>query len=105
MMPPARSARLLMGLAALGALALGTLAVETWLAPPRHLQREEFHRLVGGLGLGPALHLDGCAFGMDSRLEECCSAGYAPLPGGACLCPRHGGGAWSQQGGGDAPLP
>lgn len=51
----------------------------------------EFQRLVGGLGFGPALDLSGCAFGFDPRLDASCAEEYAPLPGGACFCPRHAG--------------
>lgn len=50
---------------------------------------EEFQRLVGGLGFGPAVDLSGCAFGLDPRLEGTCSEEVGPVPGGACFCPRH----------------
>lgn len=55
---------------------------------------EEFQRLLGGLGFGPALDLSGCPFGFDPRLDGSCGAEYFPLPGGTCCCPRHAGSIW-----------
>jgi len=52
---------------------------------------EEFQRLVGGVGFGPALDLSGCAFGFDPRLDGSCAEEDGPVPGGACFCPRHAG--------------
>lgn len=51
----------------------------------------EFQRLIGGLGFGPALHLDGCAAGFDPRLDADCAWQRGPVPGGRCFCPRHAG--------------
>ncbi len=56
---------------------------------------EEFQRLVGGVGFGPALDLSACAFGLDPRLDGSCSADSGPVPGGACFCPRHCGSVFS----------
>jgi hypothetical protein len=67
---------------------------------------EEFQRLVGGVGFGPALDLSGCAFGLDPRLDRECQEECGPVPGGACFCPRHAGSVFSYpplKGG--APLP
>jgi hypothetical protein len=55
----------------------------------RPSRAEPFHRLVGGLGFGPALDLSGCAFGLDPRLDGDCAEECGPIPGGACFCPRH----------------
>jgi hypothetical protein len=52
---------------------------------------EEFQRLVGGVGFGPALDLSVCAFGFDPRLDGACAAECGAVPGGACFCPRHAG--------------
>jgi hypothetical protein len=57
----------------------------------REGQSEAFQRLVGGLGFGPAVDLDGCPFGFDPRLDGSCSQQRGPIPGGACFCPRHAG--------------
>ncbi len=54
-------------------------------------QAEQFHRLVGGLGFGPALDLSDCVFGFDPRLDDGCAYDRGPIPGGACVCPRHAG--------------
>lgn len=51
----------------------------------------EFQRLVGGLGFGPAFDLDGCAAGLDPRLDAPCALLRGPVPGGRCFCPRHAG--------------
>lgn len=50
----------------------------------------EFHRLVGGLGFGPATHLAHCPFSFDPRLCPECPYDRGPLPGGRRLCPEHG---------------
>jgi hypothetical protein len=56
---------------------------------------EEFQRLVGGLGFGPALDLSGCAFGFDPRLDGGCAEECGPVPGGASFCPHHAGSVFS----------
>jgi hypothetical protein len=57
----------------------------------RSAHAEQFQRLVGGVGFGPALDLSGCAFGFDPRLDGGCAEESGPIPGGACFCPRHAG--------------
>jgi hypothetical protein len=85
-----RGSGLLLTLLLLAGAAVAVLAEEGH--DPRDLSRgEEFQRLVGGLGFGPALDLSGCAFGFDPRLDGSCAWETGPLPGGACLCPRHAG--------------
>jgi hypothetical protein len=77
---------------------------------------EEFQRLLGGVGFGPAMDLSGCAFGFDPRLDGSCSEDRGSIPGGACFCPRHAGSLFVYpplqrdrlsivEGGGDAPPP
>ncbi len=51
---------------------------------------EEFQRLVGGLGFGPAVDLAGCVFSFDPRLCDRCPYDLGPIPGGAYFCPHHG---------------
>ena len=51
----------------------------------------DFQGLVGGLGFGAALDLEGCPFAFDPRLDGGCAAAVGPVPGGACFCGRHGG--------------
>ena len=50
---------------------------------------EEFQRLVGGLGFGPAQDLSRCAFSFDPRLCPACPNDCDPVPGGIFLCPYH----------------
>jgi hypothetical protein len=52
---------------------------------------QEFHRLVGGLGYGPALDLSGCDFAFDPRLATGCSYDCGPIPCGLYFCPHHAG--------------
>ena len=52
-------------------------------------QAREFQRLVGGLGFGPALDLERCAFSFDPRLCPTCPNDWGPTPAGMCFCPYH----------------
>jgi hypothetical protein len=54
-------------------------------------QAREFHRLVGGLGLGPATELGRCEQAFDPRLSPGCSCDVGPVPGGVYFCPHHAG--------------
>jgi hypothetical protein len=54
-------------------------------------QAEEFHRLVGGIGFGPALDLERCEFSFDPRLCAACANDTGPVPGGLFFCPYHAG--------------
>jgi hypothetical protein len=83
----ARSTPLFFLLLLATAAAAAVLAVEA--AKPQAAHAEAFQRLVGGTGFGPALDLDGCAFGFDPRLDGSCGADHGPVPGGTCFCPRH----------------
>jgi hypothetical protein len=51
----------------------------------------EFHGLVGGLGLGPALEPSRCEQAFDLRLRAGCSCDAGPVPGGVFFCPHHAG--------------
>lgn len=42
----------------------------------------DFQRLVGGLGLGPALDLARCAPAFDPRVGATCPERVGPIPGG-----------------------
>ncbi|HZV03529.1 MAG TPA: hypothetical protein VE999_00430 [Gemmataceae bacterium] len=75
----------------LGCASVAVLVVEDRRQGSREGRSEEFQRLVGGLGFGPALDLSSCPFGYDPRLDGSCAQEYAPLPGGTCFCPRHAG--------------
>ena len=50
---------------------------------------EEFQRLVGGLGFGPARDLSQCEFSFDPRLCPACPDDVGPIPGGIFFCPYH----------------
>lgn len=54
---------------------------------PRDLRA--FQQAVGGLGFGPALDLDTCAFAFDPRICPACSADHGPVAGGIYFCPQH----------------
>ena len=71
--------------------AAGAVLVTEARAHRGEAHAEEFQRLVGGVGFGPALDLSGCAFGFDPRLDGSCAEEDGPVPGGACFCPRHAG--------------
>ena len=83
---PALVLAVILGLAAAAAaaLALGS-------RPParQEEQAREFHRLVGGLGFGPAVDPARCAFSFDPRLCPACPNGCGPVPGGMFFCPHH----------------
>jgi len=74
------------------ALALGAAAALSVCARPdaRHDEHaRQFHRLVGGLGFGPAVDLARCEFAFDPRLCPACSEDTGPIPGGMFFCPYH----------------
>lgn len=78
----------LIGLLVLGATA--AMAVGALGRPKSNGPSEEFQRLVGGLGGGPAVELSGCEFSFDPRLCEECSLNHGPVPGGVFFCRQHG---------------
>src|SRR5258707_1370982 len=87
-----RGPRLLFALlVTLAAAAAAVLAVEELARSRKNARGEEFQRLVGGLGFGPALDLSQCTFGFDPRLEATCSQDVGPIPGGGWFCPYHAG--------------
>lgn len=49
----------------------------------------DFQRLVGGLGLGPAINLSTCQPAFDLRIGEECPSGIEYLPGNGGFCPHH----------------
>src|ERR1700745_1468493 len=65
--------------------------LESQLCQHADVRNQDFQRLVGGLGFGPATDLSACAFAFDPRLEGNCTAEHGPFPGGSCFCPRHAG--------------
>jgi hypothetical protein len=96
--------------------ALGVLTMEDSLSDRRTPKAEEFQRLVGGLGFGPALDLSRCAFSFDPRLCCGCPQDGGPIPGGFSFCPEHACSIWyypqpttcgglSTETSGDAPVP
>jgi hypothetical protein len=80
---------LLVLLLALAAAAGAVLAFGA--RPPAGAERraEEFHRLTGGLGFGPALDLARCESSFDLRLCPACPNDVGPIPGGIFFCPYH----------------
>jgi hypothetical protein len=84
-----------------GPVVLGTLIIALALTASamvmadvrRSPQQEgalEFQRMVGGLGLGPAVDLSGCVFSFDPRLCDACSYHLGPMPAGEYFCAQHG---------------
>ena len=69
--------------------AIIVLAVSFWVQGRPETVCEEFQRLVGGLGLGPAVDLSRCDFSFDPRLCHGCPEDLGPIPGGAYFCPHH----------------
>jgi len=81
-------------LAAAVALPLAAACVIAASAP-RAAEREDaeaFEEVVGGLGLGAALDLSGCAACFDPRDGSACSHRHEPVPTGSFFCPAHSGG-------------
>jgi hypothetical protein len=71
-------------------VAAAAILIAEVLPQPQHQERsEEFQRLVGGLGFGPAVDLSGCVYTFDPRLGDGCSYDLGPIPGGADFCPHH----------------
>ena len=65
------------------------LAIDSLAAPDHDAPAEEFQRLVGGLGFGPAVDLSRCEFSFDPRLCPDCPQQHGPSPGGVYFCPQH----------------
>ncbi len=84
-----RGNALFLGLLILVVAAGVVLVVEDRLQSQRLGRAEEFQRLAGGVGWGPALDLSGCAFSFDPRLDGSCGEDCGAIPGGSCFCPRH----------------
>ena len=86
-----RSGRALL-FALLVALTIAAGAVLVFGARPSSGEREraqEFQRLVGGLGFGPARDLSRCEFSFDPRLGPACTEDTGSIPGGRAFCPYH----------------
>jgi hypothetical protein len=77
------------------AVAAGVLVVIEGRAPPRERATDEFQRLVGGLGFGPAVDVARCPFGFDPRLDPDDQEDQEPIPGGYFFCPHHGAGVFA----------
>ncbi|MFI5403308.1 MAG: hypothetical protein ACHQ1G_10250 [Planctomycetota bacterium] len=60
-------------------------------AAPSTEGSEDFQRLVGGLGLGPAVDLSRCPAEFDPRVDAGCALGGEPLPASTLFCPVHAG--------------
>ena len=52
-------------------------------------QGAEFQKMVGGLGLGPAVDRSWCAGEFDPRGAPRCSLRHEPVPCGFIFCPAH----------------
>jgi hypothetical protein len=105
-----RARRLALILVLLTCAAGAVLAGEDIARRRRPPRAEQFQRLAGGLGFGPALDLSDCAFGLDPRLDGGCAEESGPVPGGTGFCPRHAGSLFeytplADQGNGNATPP
>jgi hypothetical protein len=56
--------------------------------PAADAKAAEFHRLVGGLGGGPAIDLSRCEAAFDPRLCPHCGLETGPVPAGGSFCPH-----------------
>lgn len=52
----------------------------------RAARSDEFQRLVGGLGLGPATTLPPCEPDFDPRVGAVCDGAIDPVPAGGAFC-------------------
>jgi hypothetical protein len=80
---------LLTAILTLALSAAGLLALDARSTSKKEAAAQEFQRLVGGLGLGPAVDLSRCPFSFDPRLGRRCRESFHPIPGGNCFCPHH----------------
>ena len=85
------SAVCLVLIAAVTTVAGAALALDARPRAGEQEQAHEFHRLVGGLGFGPAVDLERCEFSFDPRLCPACANDCGPIPGGIFFCPYHAG--------------
>jgi hypothetical protein len=90
-MHPVKPFLVLVVIAALASGAGALLIVDAARIPKQAERAEEFQRLVGGLGFGPALDLARCPNSFDPRLDDGCADDEGSIPGGARFCPRHAG--------------
>ena len=74
---------------ALTAAAGAVLALGARAPAGAERRAEEFHRLTGGLGFGPARDLAQCELSFDPRLCPACPDDVGPVPGGVFFCPYH----------------
>jgi hypothetical protein len=86
---------LLASIIAVAVVAIFLLVSDASLQARRAARAEEFQRLVGGLGFGPAQDLSRCPNSFDPRLDDGCADDDGPIPGGARYCPLQGGSIFS----------
>lgn len=80
----------LMTLALALACGAGAVALCGATRPVRSARRsDEFQRIVGGLGLGPALDLSRCAPAFDPRVGTTCPERVGAVPAGDAFSPDH----------------
>ena len=86
---PTRASWLMIGTTTLTCCAGFLVARDTWLPDRRTASSREFQRLVGGLGMGPAITLHLCESSFDTRLAPNWRAAHQPLVCGEYFCPQH----------------
>ena len=79
-------------LLAIAALPVAAATVVVANSAPRG-DPAELQRLVGGLGLGPAVDGSRCAAVFDPRVSLSCSLRHDPVPGASVFCPCHAAGS------------
>lgn len=82
------SALLLSTILALTFVATALVVVDNWFVSGRRAESDEFQRLMGGLGTGPALTMSPCEFSFDTRIASTRPASYHPLICGEYFCPQ-----------------
>ena len=81
--------RLLCAVLALAVAAVVVASIGTRRSDRAAATGREFQRLVGGLGLGPALDLSRCAAAFDPRVGAVCPERVGPIPAGDAFSPDH----------------
>jgi hypothetical protein len=88
-MTATRTRFLLFGIMLIVVAAAAALTVASHAPADRQAHAEKFQRMLGGLGLGPAINLSGCPMCFDARVRFACNEDDGALPGGKFYCRHH----------------
>lgn len=79
---------LLVGITLLAIASATAVALDSLLSAERP-HAEEFQRMLGGFGLGPAIDLGGCPLCFDARATWSCKEDAGAVPGARFFCRHH----------------